>query len=67
MKTQILKALAILAAGVAVYFAGAGIIDNYLDQKAAEAAVIAVYPMTNQNITWAGAGYNGIWERGAGK
>lgn len=24
-------------------------------------------PMANQNVTWAGAGYNGIWERGKKK
>lgn len=67
MKKQLLKALAILAAGVAVYLAGIGIIDGYLDRKAWEAAAVVSYPMTNQHITWTGAGYNGIWEGGAGK
>lgn len=33
------------------------------DLKSREHEIIGYYPMTNQHITWDGAGYNGIYGR----
>ena len=34
-------------------------IEEYLDRKAWDNAATVVYPMTNQHVTWTGAGYSG--------
>ena len=62
------KAAVIMAALViALAVAGARALDNYLDRTAWERAADISYPMANQNITWTGAGYSGIYAGGAGK
>jgi hypothetical protein len=33
------------------------------EHRAREQAIVAVIPMANQNISWSGAGYDGIYGR----
>ena len=69
MKTDKRKAAKIAAAALAIAAAILSLagIKEYADRKAWEKAASVVYPMTNQNITWTGAGYSGIYAGGAGK
>ena len=61
MKRNGRKALIFAAAAVAVILAGVRLLDDFMDRTAWERAADIVYPMTNQNITWTGAGYSGIY------
>lgn len=54
--------VAILVSAAIGLYAVAG----YFFGQAMEAAADVVYEMTNKNITWTGAGYNGIYG-GSGK
>ena len=68
MKTLSRKALIIMTALViALAVAGVRALDDYLDRTAWERAADVVYPMTNQDIEWTGAGYSGIYAGGAGR
>ena len=65
MKTISRKVLILITALViALAVAGIRALDDYLDRTAWKRAADAVYPMANQHITWAGAGYNGIYAGG---
>lgn len=60
MKTISRKVLILITALViALAVTGIRALDDYLDRTAWERAADAVYPMTNQHITWTGAGYSG--------
>ena len=55
----------IILCAACIALAAANIIQ---DREAEKAQYIGTIPFANQHITWTGAGYNGIWERGgAGK
>lgn len=66
MKSTRRKALLFMAAVAVAAAAAVGLpaLEDYMNRKAWEKTVVAVYPMANQNITWTGAGYNGIWGKG---
>ena len=60
MKSNSGKALALIVVAVMALTAAVTYwIEEYLDKKAWERAATVVYPMTNQHITWTGAGYSG--------
>ena len=60
MKTISRKAFILITALViALAVVGVGALDDYLNRSAWERMADVVYPMTNQNIEWTGAGYNG--------
>ena len=60
MKIISRKALFLITALViALAVVGARALDDYLNRKAWERAADVVYQMTNKNIEWTGAGYNG--------
>lgn len=60
MKSNSGKALALIVVVVMALTAAVTYgIEEYLDKKAWERAATVVYPMTNQHITWTGAGYSG--------
>lgn len=61
MKRNGRKALMFAAAVVAVILLGARALDGYINRTAWENAADVVYTMPNQNITWTGAGYSGIY------
>lgn len=68
MKRLSWKALVIMTAAlIALVAFSVRELDAYLDRKAWEEAADIVYPMANQNITWTGAGYSGIYAGGAGR
>ena len=59
MKIASRKVLIIISALViALAVFGVHAIDDYLERTAWERAADVVYPMTNQNIEWTGAGYS---------
>lgn len=55
--------VAAILVAIALCFAVA---SGYFYARAMEATADVVYEMTNKNITWTGAGYNGIYG-GSGK